>query len=78
MYPAINGIYENGQIILQESAPTQNKMKVLIVFIEDIEKTINKSTDTLPSFSKRWKGQFKLNESTEDAKFDYLKQRYQL
>ena len=30
------------------------------------------------SFSQRWQGQFKINDSTNDARLDYLKQRYQL
>jgi hypothetical protein len=30
------------------------------------------------SFSERWQGQFKLSDKTNDARLDYLKQRYQL
>ncbi|WP_411726888.1 hypothetical protein [Methyloglobulus sp.] len=29
-------------------------------------------------FSERWQGQFKLNDKADDARMDYLKQRYQL
>lgn len=30
------------------------------------------------SFSERWQGQFKLSDKTDDARLDYLKQRYEL
>jgi hypothetical protein len=30
------------------------------------------------SFSERWQGQFKFSDKTDDARLDYLKQRYQL
>ncbi|MDO9104925.1 MAG: hypothetical protein Q7U57_08180 [Methylovulum sp.] len=35
MYTTINGIYDNGQIILEETPPTEKKMKVLITFVEE-------------------------------------------
>ena len=35
MSTAINGIYEKGQVILKEPAPTEKSMKVLIVFVEE-------------------------------------------
>jgi len=37
MYTAIKGIYDNGQIILQEIPPTTRTMKVLVTFLEDEE-----------------------------------------
>ena len=39
MYTAIKGIYENGQVILQEPPPTTQKTKVVVMFISDEEKT---------------------------------------
>ena len=35
MYTAINGIYENGQVILQEAPPTLQKSKVVVMFITE-------------------------------------------
>ena len=78
MYTAISGIYENGQVILQESAPTKNRMKVLVVFVDDENQIIENKTVSTPSFSKRWQGQFKTCNTMDDAKLDYLKHRYQL
>lgn len=37
MYTAIKGIYEKGQVILQETPPTDKKMKVIVTFLEDAE-----------------------------------------
>ena len=34
MYTAIKGIYENGQVILQETPPTAKKMKVIVTFLK--------------------------------------------
>ena len=31
----INGIYDNGQITLEESPPTEKRMRVLITFVEE-------------------------------------------
>ena len=86
MYTTISGIYENGKVILQESAPTEKSMRVLVVFVEEnIQASPNQTTikqapeDELKQhFSERWQGQFKLNDKTDDARLDYLKQRYQL
>lgn len=41
MYTAIKGIFENGQFTLQETPPTKNKTKVLIMFLEEIDSTIS-------------------------------------
>ena len=38
MYTAIKGTYENGKVILEESPPTQQKTKVLVMFLADEEK----------------------------------------
>ena len=34
---AINGIYENGHIILEEKFPTQKTFKVVVTFLEEKE-----------------------------------------
>ncbi len=43
MYAAIKGIYENGQVILQESPPTLQTSKVVVMFITD-ENVIRQNT----------------------------------
>lgn len=43
MYTAINAIYENGQIILQEPAPTTAKTKVIVMFIKEEPNKTKKS-----------------------------------
>ena len=86
MYTTINGIYENGQVILKEPAPTEKSMSVLVVFVEEINQALPNQTTTEQAlepklkqhFSERWQGQFKLNDRPEDARLEYLKQRYQL
>jgi len=35
MYTAIEGIYENGQVILKEKPPITETSKVVIIFIEE-------------------------------------------
>jgi hypothetical protein len=37
MYTAIKGIYENGQVILEEPPPTAKKSKVFVMFIPEEE-----------------------------------------
>ena len=86
MYTTISGIYENGRVILQESAPTEKSMKVLVVFVEENNPALPNQTTLKQAvepelkrhFSERWQGQFKLNDKTDDARLDYLKQYYQL
>ena len=40
MLTTINGIFENGKVILSENPPLKNKSKVLVTFIDEID--INK------------------------------------
>ncbi|MDD2724559.1 MAG: hypothetical protein PHH59_11130 [Methylovulum sp.] len=40
MYTAINGIFDNGQIIFEETPPTSKKMKVIVTFLEEVETTL--------------------------------------
>lgn len=35
MYTAVNGIYENGQLILTERPPTTRKTKVVVLFLDE-------------------------------------------
>lgn len=35
MYTAIKGIYENGHVILQETPPTDKKVKVVVMFLAE-------------------------------------------
>ncbi len=36
MLTTIKGIYENGQIVLDEMPPTKNKSKVVVTFLEEM------------------------------------------
>ncbi len=38
MYTAIKGTYENGKVVLEETPPTLQKSKVLVMFLADEEK----------------------------------------
>jgi len=86
MYTTINGIYEKGQVFLKEPAPTEKSMRVLVVFVEENNQALPNQIsvkqapehEVKQQFSERWQGQFKLNDKTDDARLDYLKQRYQL
>lgn len=35
MYTAIKGIFENGQVILEEMPPTNKKAKVVVMFLSE-------------------------------------------
>jgi hypothetical protein len=37
MYSAVKGRFENGQVILEEPAPTLEKTKVVVMFLPDSE-----------------------------------------
>lgn len=37
MYTAINGIFDNGQIIFEEPPPINKRIKVLVTFLEEAE-----------------------------------------
>ena len=41
MYTAINGIFDNGQIIFEEAPPTTKKMKVIITFLEEVDAVLH-------------------------------------
>lgn len=69
MLTTIKGIYDNGQIFLDENPPTKNKSKVVVTFLEEIK----------PSSQKRRLGSLKgkigipddFNEPLDDLK-DYM------
>jgi hypothetical protein len=73
MYATINAIYEKGQVFLQEPAPTEKSMRVLVVFVEEnnqalpnpISVTQAHEHEVKQHFSERWQGQFKLNDKTD-------------
>jgi hypothetical protein len=69
------------------------KKRPLGLLKDKVEFSIEENNQALPSpamvkqasehevkqhFSERWQSQFKLNDKTDDARLDYLKQRYQL
>ena len=43
MFTAIKGIYENGQVILEEAPPTIQKSRVVVMFMTEQEQTRPKS-----------------------------------
>ncbi|MFN2440135.1 MAG: DUF2281 domain-containing protein [Chitinophagaceae bacterium] len=70
MLTTVKGIYNNGQIILDETPPVKNKARVVVTFLEEIES---------PSFKQRPFGSLKgkigipdnFNEPLDDLK-DYM------
>ena len=42
MYTAVKGIYENGQVVLQETPPTTKKSQVVVMFISEQESQADK------------------------------------
>ncbi|MCU0339675.1 MAG: DUF2281 domain-containing protein [Spirosomaceae bacterium] len=43
MYASVNGVFEDGRLILLESPPTTKKSKVVVTFLEELD-TLPKST----------------------------------
>ena len=43
MFTAIKGIYENGQVTLEETPPTTKKSQVVVMFMTEQEQTPPKS-----------------------------------
>jgi hypothetical protein len=46
MYTAVNGIYEDGQLMLTERPPTTRKTKVVVLFLN--EQISTDLTETIP------------------------------
>jgi len=68
MYTTISGIYENGQVILQESAPTEKSMKVLVTFVEETDLSPNQTT--IKALQAAEHGEY------EEVSLDELKQQW--
>ena len=77
MYTTVNGIYENGVLILNETPPTTKKTKVIVTFLEEIEPEIIKQRlpGSLKRFGESEGKEYRLpddfNEPFEDLK-DYM------
>ena len=68
MLTTIEGVYENGQVILTENPPQKSKAKVLITFIEEIKPNITPTKRPLGTM----KGTVKMSEDFNDS-IDALK-----
>ncbi|MDQ6761686.1 MAG: DUF2281 domain-containing protein [Bacteroidota bacterium] len=70
MLTTIKGIYDNGQIVLEEIPPTKKKSKVVVTFLEEIESS---SLQTRPFGSLKGKIGIpdNFNEPLDDLK-DYM------
>ena len=42
MYTAVNGIYENGTLVLTETPPTTEKSNVVVLFLGNVENLTQK------------------------------------
>lgn len=69
MFTTINGIYENGQITLEESPPTEKRMRVLITFVEESNNNLPNET-TIKALQAAELGQY------ESVNLDGLKQQW--
>jgi len=72
MLTTIKGIYDNGQIVLDEMPPTKSKSKVVVTFLEEIESS-SPFTKTRPFGSLKGKIGIpdNFNEPLDDLK-DYM------
>ena len=77
-------IEDNAQLHLTLPSEYANQDVELVVIIQPRQEAerqqdgLNTQNTDSPLFSERWQGQFKLNDKPDDARLDYLKQRYQL
>ncbi len=73
MYTAIKGTLEDGQLILEEPAPTMQKTKVVVMFLEDeSEEPIKKKGVKIGSLAgKGYSIPDDFNEPLDDLK-DYM------
>ncbi|MBP6660042.1 MAG: hypothetical protein KA174_05130 [Chitinophagales bacterium] len=71
MLTTINGIFENGKVILSENPPLKNKSKVLVTFIDEID--INKINQkrVIGLLDGKYKVPDNFNEPIEELK-DYM------
>ncbi len=53
MYISVKGIYENGQVTLNEESPTQDKVEVIVTFLPKEEEQAPKKGARLGSLAKK-------------------------
>jgi hypothetical protein len=71
MLITIEGVYENGQVILTENPPLRKKAKVLITFMEEAEPDVSLKKRPLGTMKGTIKMSEDFNESIDDLK-DYM------
>lgn len=71
MLTTIEGVYENGQVILTENPPLRKKAKVLITFMEEAEPNVSLKKRELGTMKGTIKMSEDFNESIDDLK-DYM------
>jgi len=74
MYTAIKGVYENGQVILEEMPPTNKKAKVVVMFLTEEQsatKPVHKGVKIGSLAGKGYSIPDDFNEPLDDLK-DYM------
>ena len=71
MLTTIEGVYENGQVILTENPPLRKKAKVLITFMDEAEPDVSFKKRPLGTMKGTIKMSEDFNESIDDLK-DYM------
>jgi hypothetical protein len=71
MLTTIEGIYENGQVILKEIPPLKKRAKVLITFIEESDRSISAKKRELGTMKGTIKMSDDFNDPIDDLK-DYM------
>ncbi len=67
MLTTIEGIYENGRVILSENPPSQAKTKVFITFLEDVENQFFQTVEQSQRILGTMKGTIKMSDDFNDA-----------
>ncbi|MBE9466425.1 antitoxin AF2212-like protein [Dyadobacter subterraneus] len=71
MLTTIEGVYENGKVILTEKPPLRKKAKVLITFMEEVEPDVSLNKRPLGTMKGTIKMSEDFNDSLDDLK-DYM------
>ena len=71
MLTTIEGVYENGQVILTENPPQNSKTKVLITFMEEIKPNTTSTKRPLGTMKGVVQMSEDFNDSMDDLK-DYM------
>ena len=71
MLTTINGIFENGKVILSENPPLKNKSKVLVTFIDEIDTNKINQKRVIGLLDGKYKVPDNFNEPIEELK-DYM------